>query len=198
MSQNQDKIVLLDGHPNEIDPILVERYFHDWISNNKSLYRLAKDHNVTETLMEKLARKYKWDKRKERVLNRVHLKHEEAIIKAKSEILETSIKIIKIATKKVKKLIKQEEDGVIKYDTLGRPVLVDPFIKNPKDWKTVIESFYLALNDGVDRKQVDHTSKIELTDSKAEKMLELLAKDESTIIDGECEDVKEAVEQTPV
>lgn len=165
--------------PSKIDEMMSEKMLYDWINNNKSLVQLSKDYDVTYEQVLVAKDKFTWVQRRESIHQKLRAKHEKEILKVKGEIFKTTKQLVTVASRKVKEFYKNKKDGVI-IDDDGQLILTDAFVKNARDWKTVIETFYLLLNDGVEKKEIDVgvSHHLKLSDKTAAKMLEMLASEQ--------------------
>lgn len=186
---DEEKTELLNLPIDAVDTIEAEKWFHDWVVNSKSLNAIAKQYSLNFNFLNRVRRKFKWDERKEKITNKVSDQNDKIIEETKKKLLDTSVRLVDIANKNIEQFLK--EDGKVVKMTAKGPT-VTPFIKSAYDFKTVVEAFFLALNDGVEKKHldVDQRNQLEITDQKAAKMLELLAEDDR-IIDADIEELSQ-------
>jgi len=178
------------GPKHKHSPETRELIFKDWMENNKTYTQLALQYDCDVQTIYNMRDEEKWMDRKGKILEKVRAQNDKKILELKQQVFEATGKLIDLTASRISDIEKRIREGQNKEDKdFGYLQLIN-FVSDIGDFEKLVKTLYLIENDGVERKQVnvDIYEKIEISDEKADRLLEVLADD---IVDAEFKEVKE-------
>jgi len=167
-----------------------ELIFKDWMENNKTYTQLAHEYSCDVQTIYNMRNEEKWMERKDKILEKIRAQNDKKILEFKQKIFDATGKLIDLTASRISDIEKLIRESTKKRDKDKGYLELISFVTDIGDFEKLVKTLYLIENDGVEKKQVnvDVYEKIELSDKKADRLLEVLADD---AIDAEFKEVEE-------